>query len=119
MPKSKKEFLSKEVQHVDIKSFDARPIIASYKNMSFSSRDLARAAEIYDMMLTEKDCTIILTLAGSSSAGGCMQVYAELIKNNMVDAVVATGASIVDMDFFEALGFKHYQGSQFVDDKML
>ena len=34
----------------------------------------------------------------------------------MVDASVATGASIVDMDFFEAIGFKHYQGSQFEDD---
>ena len=29
----------------------------------------------------------------------------------MVDVVVATGASIVDMDFFEALGFKHYQAA--------
>ena len=29
----------------------------------------------------------------------------------MVDAIVATGATIVDMDFFEALGFKHYQGT--------
>ena len=28
----------------------------------------------------------------------------------MVDAIVATGASIIDMDFFEALGFRHYQG---------
>jgi deoxyhypusine synthase len=37
----------------------------------------------------------------------------------MIDAIVATGASIVDMDFFEALGFRHYQGSQFVDDKDL
>ena len=37
----------------------------------------------------------------------------------MVDAVVATGASIIDMDFFEALGFKHYQGSQFQDDTEL
>jgi deoxyhypusine synthase len=37
----------------------------------------------------------------------------------MVDAIVATGASIVDMDFFEALGFKHYQGSQFQDDTEL
>ena len=33
----------------------------------------------------------------------------------MVDAIIATGASIIDMDF-EALGFKHYQGSQFQDD---
>ena len=37
----------------------------------------------------------------------------------MVDAIVATGASIIDMDFFEALGFKHYQGSQFEDDSIL
>ena len=37
----------------------------------------------------------------------------------MIDAVVATGASIIDMDFFEALGFKHYQGSQFQDDTEL
>ena len=37
----------------------------------------------------------------------------------MVDAIVATGASIIDMDFFEALGFKHYQGSQFQDDTEL
>jgi len=37
----------------------------------------------------------------------------------MVDAIVATGASIVDMDFFEALGFRHYQGSPHVDDRDL
>ena len=43
----------------------------------------------------------------------------DLVKNNMVDAIVATGASIIDMDFFEALGFKHYQGSQFQDDTEL
>jgi len=37
----------------------------------------------------------------------------------MIDVIVATGASIIDMDFFEALGFKHYQGSQFQDDTQL
>jgi deoxyhypusine synthase len=48
-----------------------------------------------------------------------MNLYTDLVKNNMVDAIVATGASIIDMDFFEALGFKHYQGSQFQDDTEL
>src|SRR3989344_1035940 len=119
MPESKKDLLKKEVKHIDITSFDSTPIIQSFSHMSFSSRDLARASEIYDMMLKEEDCTIILTLAGSTSSGGCMQIYAELVKNNMVDAIVATGASIVDMDFFEALGFKHYQGTPHVDDKKL
>ena len=34
----------------------------------------------------------------------------------MVDAIVSTGAIMVDQDFFEALGFRHYAGSPFVDD---
>jgi deoxyhypusine synthase len=89
------------------------------RKMSFTSRDLARAADIYDMMLRDPDCAIILTIAGSTGAGGCMNLYADLVKHNMVDAVVATGASIVDMDFFEALGFRHYLGSPFVDDHEL
>jgi deoxyhypusine synthase len=87
--------------------------------MSFSARDLANASDIYDRMLREKNCAVILTLAGSTSAAGCMQIYVDLVKNNMIDAIVATGASIVDMDFFEALGFKHYQGTPFIDDKLL
>lgn len=116
---TKKELLSKQVKHIDIKKFDARPIIDSYSHMSFTSRDLAKATEIFNMMLKDKKCSVILTLAGSTSAGGCMDLYTDLVKNNMVDAIVATGASIVDMDFFEALGFKHYQGSQFIDDKFL
>ena len=111
-----KTLLNSPVEHIDIKSFDARKIIDGMSKMSFTSRDTARAAGIYNEMLADKDCSIFLTLAGSTSAGGCMNLYADLVKNNMIDAIVATGASIIDMDFFEALGFKHYQGSQFQDD---
>ena len=116
---NKKALLTYPVEHIDIKSFDARKIIDGMSKMSFTSRDTARAAGIYNEMLADKDCSIFLTLAGSTSAGGCMNLYADLVKNNMVDAIVATGASIIDMDFFEALGFKHYQGSQFQDDSEL
>ena len=116
---NKKTLLKSEVEHIDITSFDARKIIDSMKKMSFTSRDTAKAADIYNEMLRDKNCSIFLTIAGSTSAAGCMKLYSDLIKYNMVDAIVATGASIVDMDFFEALGFKHYQGDQFQDDKVL
>ena len=116
---NKKSLLKSEVEHIDITSFDARKIIESMNKMSFTSRDTAKAAEIYNEMLSDKNCSIFLTIAGSTSAGGCMKLYSDLIKFNMVDAIVATGASIIDMDFFEALGFKHYQGDQFQDDKVL
>jgi len=115
----KKDFLNKEVEHIDITSFDARSIISSMDKMSFVSRETANAANIYNEMIKDKDCTIFLTLAGSTSAGGCMHIYRDMIKFNMIDAIVATGASIIDMDFFEALGFKHYQGSQFQNDTEL
>ena len=116
---NKKSLLNSPVEHIDIKSFDARKIIDGMGKMSFTSRDTARAAGIFNDMLADKDCSIFLTLAGSTSAGGCMNLYTDLVKNNMIDAIVATGASIIDMDFFEALGFKHYQGSQFQDDTEL
>ncbi len=103
----KAELLSTEIEHIDITKFDARPIVDAMGKMSFTSRDLARATGIYNTMLEDTDCSIILVVAGSTSAGGCMDLYAELVKSNMVDAIVATGATIVDMDFFEALGHKH------------
>ncbi|MFA5954880.1 MAG: deoxyhypusine synthase [Patescibacteria group bacterium] len=113
---TKKDLLTTPVEHIDITKLDAVSLIESYGKMSFSARDLARAARIYDAMLADQNCSAWLTLAGSTSAAGCMQVYADLVKNNMIDVIVATGASIVDMDFFEALGFKHYQGTPFIDD---
>jgi deoxyhypusine synthase len=115
----KKALLTKRVGHIDIKQHDTRALVDAMGKMSFSARDLARASGIYDKMLKDKDCTIILSLAGSTSAAGCMQVYVDMVKNKMVDVVVATGASIVDMDFFEALGFYHYHGSPEANDAKL
>ena len=116
---SKAELLATTVEHIDITQFDARPVIDAMRKMSFSSRDTARAADIFNMALEDKACSPWLILAGSTSAGGCMHVYRDMVKCGMVDAVVATGASIVDMDFFEALGFKHYQAAGPVDDNIL
>ena len=114
-----KALLNDPIEHIDITSFDARSIVGSMSKMSFSSRELANAAQIYNSMLEDLSCSIILTIAGSTSAGGCMQIYSDLVKYNMVDVVVASGASIVDMDFFEALGFHHFRGDSKIDDSEL
>jgi len=115
----KREYLREPVKHIDIKSFDSTAIIEAMRDMSFTARDTARAADIFNMMLNDEDCTIILCIAGSTNAAGCMQIYVDMVRYKMVDVVVATGATIVDMDFFEALGFRHYKGSPMVDDKKL
>ncbi len=116
---NKQDLLKREIQHIDVASFNSVPLIESFSHMSFQSRNLANACKIYDTMLQDKDCTIILSLAGSLFSAGLKKIVYDLITNNMVDVIVSTGAIIVDMDFFEALGFKHYIGSPFVNDNEL
>ena len=115
----KSDLLKETIEHIDIKKIDSTQLIDAMRKMSFTSRDVASATDIYMDMLKDKECTNILTIAGSTSAAGCMQVYVDLIKNKMIDAVVSTGASIIDMDFFEAIGFKHYKGSTEIPDTQL
>ena len=76
--------------------------------MAYSSRDLARAASIYERMLRDQECGVILCLAGSLISAGLKQIFVDMVRSNMVDAIVSTGANIVDQDFFEALGYKHW-----------
>ncbi len=116
---SKKDYLKEVIQHIDIKQHNVVPMVDAMEHMAFSARDLNRAAKIYDMMLKDKECGIILTLAGSLFSAGLKKVVFDLVNNNMVDAIVSTGAVMVDQDFFEALGFKHYIGSQYSDDNEL
>jgi deoxyhypusine synthase len=118
-PNTKAELLANTVEHVDIQAYDARAVIDAMRKMSFTSRDTARAADILSMAIEDPACSVWITLAGSTSAGGCMHVYRDMLKYGMADVVVSTGASIVDMDFFEALGFRHYQAQAAVDDRDL
>ena len=111
--------LKEQIEHIDITKFDARPLVDAYSKMAFSARDLARASDIYDRMLADKDCDVILCLAGSLFSAGLKKIVWQMVESNMVDAIVSTGANIVDQDFFEALGYKHYKGSKYVDDKAL
>lgn len=112
----KSSYLREKVEHIDIKKFDSSGILEQFSKTAFQARNLARAANIYDRMLRDKGCTIILCLAGSLFSAGLRKVVYDLVENNMVDAIVSTGAIIVDQDFFEALGFRHYQGSPLVND---
>jgi deoxyhypusine synthase len=115
----KKDYLNKQLKHIDIKSFDATPIIDQFKQMAFQAKNIGTAAEIYNKMLKETECTVILCLAGSLFSAGLKQTVFDLVQHNMVDVIVSTGAIMVDQDFFEALGFRHYQGTHLINDEEL
>ena len=112
----KRELLSTPVEHLDIKETNVVPLVEAMGRTAFSARALARAGRIVDDMIRDPHAGVILTLAGSVVSAGMRRAIVDLIENRMVDAVVSTGANIVDQDFFEALGFRHWQGSIFADD---
>jgi deoxyhypusine synthase len=119
----KRKLLSQPIEHIDITKHNVVPLVDAMRGTAYSARDLARAAEIYDRMLGDPECGIILCLAGSLISAGLKQVFVEMIRSRMVDAIVSTGANIVDQDFFEGLGFKHYVAPERfkagMDDDML
>ncbi len=115
----KKELLSSPVRHIDMKKLNIVSFVEQMGDTAFQARNLSRAASIVDIMQQDKECAVILSLAGSLISAGLKQVIIDMIDNHMVDAIVSTGANIVDQDFFEALGFRHYQGTPFIDDATL
>ncbi len=48
----------------------------------------------------DKECNVILTLAGSIFSTWLKRVVYNLVDNNMLEAVVSRGALMVDQDFF-------------------
>ncbi len=105
---SREQLLRHEVRHVDITASSPVELVTQMRQMAYTARDLARAAEIYQTMLGDEQCSIILCLAGSLISAGLKKVVTDLLQYNMVDCIVSTGANIVDQDFFEALGYRHY-----------
>ncbi len=116
---SKKDLLREKIQHLDLDTFDPTSLIEGMEKMAFQARNTARAAKIYERMLRDEQCSIILCLAGSLVSAGLKKVLLQMVEHNMVDAIVSTGANIVDQDFFEGLGFSHYIGTPFIDDNAL
>ena len=116
---TKKDLLKDVVKGIDIKAHDVRPLVDAMADMAFQARNLGRAARIYDMMLADKECSVIACMAGSLCSAGLRETYIDLVENRMIDTIVSTGANIVDQDFFEGLGFRHYKGDIRADDDLL
>jgi deoxyhypusine synthase len=116
---NKDKLLKTTVEHYDIKKVNVIPMVEMMDRTAFQARNLATAAKYVDTMVADPECGVILTMAGSLISAGQKGVILDMVCCNMVDAIVSTGANIVDQDFFEALGFRHYQGTPFVNDNEL
>jgi deoxyhypusine synthase len=84
----------------------------------FQGRKLAEAFNVWSKMLKKKDNVIWLGLAGAMVPAGMRRIISYFIKRRMVDVLVSTGANLYH-DCFEALGGKHYLGTNLINDIQL
>jgi len=71
---TKQELLKDPIQHIDIKKHNVVELVDAMEHMAYSSRDLNRAASIYERMLRDQECGVILCLAGSLISAGLKKI---------------------------------------------
>ncbi|WP_309493453.1 deoxyhypusine synthase family protein [Candidatus Hecatella orcuttiae] len=92
-------------------------ILEMGRSGSFGAGRLAKAVDIYEQMLRD-DATIFFGFSGAMVPAGMKQIVIEMIKRDMVDVIVSTGANMVH-DFVEAYGGRHFKGTCQTDDSKL
>jgi deoxyhypusine synthase len=116
----RKDYLQNPVKHIKINgALTVDQLMQQFKGSgSFGAGRLARACNIYEKMVRDKECAVFLSLSGAVVPAGMRTLVADLIRASLVDVVVSTGASMVH-DAIEALNGHHYKGSWVVDDDEL
>ena len=118
VPLSKKQDFLK----TPIKQFEATEVktvadlLDAYKGLSFQSRNLGTALQVWENMLQDPARpTIILGVAGSLMAGGQRKVLRDLIRHKLVDVIVTVGSQPYQ-DMYAARGYDFWRSSPEVDD---
>jgi deoxyhypusine synthase len=114
----KKEFLEVPTKPVEVGSSDISGLLDDMRYIGFQGRKLGELANAWTNMLQEERIVIFMGLAGAMIPAGMRRVISYLIRNRMIDVLVSSGANLYH-DCHEALGKKHYLGTQNSDDILL
>jgi deoxyhypusine synthase len=101
--------------HVSKKMTVNELVKAMGKAGAYNGGSLARAADIWEQMLRDKETTKFFGLAGAMVPAGMGGIVSDLIKGGHIDVLVSTGANLTH-DIIEAIGCKHFHGTAFCDD---
>ncbi|MFQ6105663.1 MAG: deoxyhypusine synthase family protein [Candidatus Hydrothermarchaeaceae archaeon] len=114
----KERYLKKKIDHIDLEKIkNIEELVKGFQTTSFQSRNIAKCFQVYRKM-AEGDVTIFLGLSGATVPGGMKKIIRDMVKYNLIDVLVSTGANLYH-DYFESLGSSHYVGSTNVDDNEL
>jgi len=107
------------IKHIKIKKdIKVKDLAKQFSNAGFGARKLGLSCEIFKSMTGDKDCRVFFGLAGAMIPAGMRNIIADMLKDNLIDVFVTTGANITH-DIIESLGHRHYVGTENANDSLL
>ncbi len=109
-----------EIKHVaPVRGMSANELVRQMRTAGvFQGGALAKAADIMEEMIKDRECTVFLGQAGAMVPGGMREILIGMLEDRWVDVYATTGATLTH-DLIEALGHHHFQGHAYMDDTKL
>jgi deoxyhypusine synthase len=83
-------------------------LVRGMADTAFTGRQLGESVDVLEAMARDKDCFVVMTLAGAMTVAKQGLIVCDLIDKGLVNAVVSTGA-LMAHGLVEATGCKHYR----------
>ena len=100
-----------------IKTID--DLVRAMGDTAYTARQIGDAADVLEAMARDKNCFVVMTLAGALTVGKMGLVFCDLIESGIVKAIVSTGA-LMAHGLVEATGRSHFRyDPSKMDDKEL
>ena len=96
------------LQSLDLSSVrSVDDLVRAMGKTAFTGRQVGEAANVLEAMARDKDCFVVMTLAGAMTVAKQGLIVAELIEQGIVNALVSTGA-LMAHGLVEAAGKSHF-----------
>ena len=76
-------------------------------NTAFTGRQVGEGADVLEAMARDKECFVVMTLAGAMTVAKQGLIITELIDRGIVNAIISTGA-LMAHGLVEAAGRSHF-----------
>jgi deoxyhypusine synthase len=99
-----------------VRSIDG--LVRAMAKTAFTGRQLGEAADVLEAMACDKECFVVMTLAGAMTVAKQGLIITELIDRGIVNAIVSTGA-LMAHGLVEATGRAHFRvNPDFKDEEL-
>ncbi|HXW18468.1 MAG TPA: deoxyhypusine synthase family protein [Candidatus Acidoferrales bacterium] len=93
-------------------------LVRAMGKTAFTGRQVGDAVDVLEEMARDKDCFVVMTLAGAMTVAKMGLIFCDLMESGIVRAIVSTGA-LMAHGLVEATGLSHFRYDPKMDDRQL